>query len=200
MRVVLTARQSLTSYETVLNHLVFILGEISKNPSNPKFNHYTFESISAIVRCGSSDHLKTTKGLTPRTTAVQIPLRCESSGAHQDRGRTLPPFHRDPDLGHPRYAHNTPSASSTLMFFLPQSSRHSSSRSSPSYSSYTLSREARFPIPMPACSRLFSCPSFGSRGAMCRLLFDYCAPFSLPTRPRSLPTTAYRRCSVFSRS
>lgn len=37
-------------YGTVLQHLMSITGEISKNPSNPKFNHYTFESISALVR------------------------------------------------------------------------------------------------------------------------------------------------------
>ncbi|GJN90916.1 hypothetical protein Rhopal_003930-T1 [Rhodotorula paludigena] len=51
MRVIITARQGLASvYTTVLQHLVAILGEISKNPSNPKFNHFTFESISALVR------------------------------------------------------------------------------------------------------------------------------------------------------
>ncbi|GAA6061481.1 hypothetical protein JCM10212_002560 [Sporobolomyces blumeae] len=51
MRVIITARQALIpSYATVLQHLVGILGEISKNPSNPKFNHFTFESISALVR------------------------------------------------------------------------------------------------------------------------------------------------------
>ncbi|KAK4706174.1 exportin-2 (importin alpha re-exporter), partial [Phenoliferia sp. Uapishka_3] len=51
MRVIVTARQALApSYESVLSHLTKILGEISKNPSNPKFNHFTFESISALVR------------------------------------------------------------------------------------------------------------------------------------------------------
>lgn len=51
MRVIVTARQSLASkYSAILQHLVAILGEISKNPSNPKFNHFTFESISALVR------------------------------------------------------------------------------------------------------------------------------------------------------
>jgi exportin-2 (importin alpha re-exporter) len=35
---------------TVLNHLTKIVVEISSNPSNPKFNHFTFESISALVR------------------------------------------------------------------------------------------------------------------------------------------------------
>ncbi|GAA5999813.1 hypothetical protein JCM10207_005923 [Rhodosporidiobolus poonsookiae] len=51
MRVIITARQGLApSYAAVLQHLVAILNEISKNPSNPKFNHFTFESISALVR------------------------------------------------------------------------------------------------------------------------------------------------------
>lgn len=51
MRITITARQAMTPiYGTVLQHLMGILAEISKNPSNPKFNHYTFESISALVR------------------------------------------------------------------------------------------------------------------------------------------------------
>jgi exportin-2 (importin alpha re-exporter) len=51
MRVIITSRQALTpSYATILSHLTKIVLEISKNPSNPKFNHYTFESISALVR------------------------------------------------------------------------------------------------------------------------------------------------------
>ncbi len=52
MRVIITARQSLTPvYEAVLARLVRIMGEISKNPSNPKFNQYCFESVSALIRC-----------------------------------------------------------------------------------------------------------------------------------------------------
>jgi exportin-2 (importin alpha re-exporter) len=51
MRVIITARQAMTPiYGTVLQHLTNIMGEIAKNPSNPKFNHYTFESMSALVR------------------------------------------------------------------------------------------------------------------------------------------------------
>lgn len=51
MRVIITARQAMTPiYGIVLEHLTKIMGEISKNPSNPKFNHYTFESMSALVR------------------------------------------------------------------------------------------------------------------------------------------------------
>ena len=52
MRIVITAKQGLTpSYATILSHLVAILTEVSKNPSNPKFNHFAFESISALIRC-----------------------------------------------------------------------------------------------------------------------------------------------------
>jgi hypothetical protein len=51
MRVIIVARQSLTpSHEAILTRLVNILGEISKNPSNPKFNQYCFESVSALIR------------------------------------------------------------------------------------------------------------------------------------------------------
>ena len=51
MRVILTARQSLTPvFQVVLQHLVGIIGQTSKNPSNPKFNQYTFESVSALIR------------------------------------------------------------------------------------------------------------------------------------------------------
>lgn len=51
MRVIITARQSLTpSHQGILTKLVNILGEISKNPSNPKFNQYCFESVSALIR------------------------------------------------------------------------------------------------------------------------------------------------------
>ncbi|KAF7419339.1 importin-alpha export receptor [Pleurotus ostreatus] len=51
MRVIITARQTLTPhYETVLTRLVNILGVVSKNPSNPLFDQYIFESISALMR------------------------------------------------------------------------------------------------------------------------------------------------------
>ena len=51
MRVIVTARSSLFPvYEKTLNCLVTILGVISKNPSNPNFDQYIFESISALMR------------------------------------------------------------------------------------------------------------------------------------------------------
>lgn len=51
MRVILTARQTLTpGYERILARLVTILGVISKNPSNPRFDQFIFESISGLMR------------------------------------------------------------------------------------------------------------------------------------------------------
>ncbi|KAI5826864.1 Cse1-domain-containing protein [Schizophyllum commune Tattone D] len=51
MRIILTARQSLIPhYEGILTRLVNILGVIAKNPSNPHFDQYTFESLAGLMR------------------------------------------------------------------------------------------------------------------------------------------------------
>ena len=51
MRIVMTARQTLMpGYERILARLVAILGVISKNPSNPRFDQFIFESISGLMR------------------------------------------------------------------------------------------------------------------------------------------------------
>ena len=51
MRVVIVARSTFAnSYEGVLGRFVAILGVISQNPSNPNFDQYIFESISALMR------------------------------------------------------------------------------------------------------------------------------------------------------
>jgi len=51
MRVIVTARGSLIPiFERTLSRLVRILGVISKNPSNPHFDQYIFESISGLMR------------------------------------------------------------------------------------------------------------------------------------------------------
>jgi exportin-2 (importin alpha re-exporter) len=56
MRVIVTAQQTLTStFEETLHRLVAILGVTSKNPSNPKFDQYIFESISGLMRYFSVD-------------------------------------------------------------------------------------------------------------------------------------------------
>ncbi|OBZ72875.1 Importin-alpha re-exporter [Grifola frondosa] len=51
MRVIITARSALApAFQQILQRLVGILGVISKNPSNPIFDQYIFESISALMR------------------------------------------------------------------------------------------------------------------------------------------------------
>jgi len=51
MRVIVTARQTLTpGFEKTLGRLVAILGLISENPSNPRFDQFIFESISGLMR------------------------------------------------------------------------------------------------------------------------------------------------------
>ncbi|KAI0077557.1 Cse1-domain-containing protein [Panus rudis PR-1116 ss-1] len=51
MRVILTAKAALApNFEQMLQRLVRILGIISQNPSNPNFDQYIFESISAFMR------------------------------------------------------------------------------------------------------------------------------------------------------
>ncbi|VDB88356.1 unnamed protein product [Peniophora sp. CBMAI 1063] len=56
-RVIITARQTLVEgYQPLLQRLVAVLGTISKNPSNPNFDQYIFESISALIRfVGAAD-------------------------------------------------------------------------------------------------------------------------------------------------
>src|SRR5277367_573487 len=51
MRVMTVSRDTLEPFLQVsTQHLVGILREISKNPSNPRFNHYLFESLAALIR------------------------------------------------------------------------------------------------------------------------------------------------------
>ncbi|KAI5820061.1 Cse1-domain-containing protein [Pyronema omphalodes] len=51
MRVLIVSRESTGALaEFVLKELLKITGEISKNPSNPRFNHYNFESLGAIIK------------------------------------------------------------------------------------------------------------------------------------------------------
>lgn len=51
MRLIVTARESIAeARDPVLTNLTSILSEILKNPSNPKFSQYCFESISALIR------------------------------------------------------------------------------------------------------------------------------------------------------
>lgn len=54
MRILVVAQDTISPYaEAVLKQLVEIVNAISKNPSNPKFNHFTFESIGSVIRFSS---------------------------------------------------------------------------------------------------------------------------------------------------
>ncbi|KAI8645460.1 Cse1-domain-containing protein [Parasitella parasitica] len=51
MRVIIISRQDMVLYvNVIMGKLTNILSIVSKNPSNPKFNHYVFESIGALIR------------------------------------------------------------------------------------------------------------------------------------------------------
>jgi len=51
MRVISTAQEEIIPYSTgLINQLINILIPVCKNPSNPSFNHYLFESIAAVIK------------------------------------------------------------------------------------------------------------------------------------------------------
>lgn len=51
MRIIIMSQEAiLPAASLLLQHLTKITEEVSKNPSNPKFNHYLFESIGALIR------------------------------------------------------------------------------------------------------------------------------------------------------
>ncbi|KIY62475.1 importin alpha re-exporter [Cylindrobasidium torrendii FP15055 ss-10] len=51
MRVIFTSREALVGdFQPILARLVGVLGVISTNPSNPKFDQYIFESISGLIK------------------------------------------------------------------------------------------------------------------------------------------------------
>ncbi|PKI84694.1 importin-alpha export receptor [Malassezia vespertilionis] len=75
MRVLLTLRQSVEGHaEMTLAHLITILGITAKNPSNPRFTQFLFESISALIRYAGSGSLvqasKMEQGLFPSFTEI----------------------------------------------------------------------------------------------------------------------------------
>ncbi|KAG1138620.1 hypothetical protein G6F37_010384 [Rhizopus arrhizus] len=51
MRVIIISRSDMMPYvNVIMGKLTGILSVVSKNPSNPRFNHYIFESIGALIR------------------------------------------------------------------------------------------------------------------------------------------------------
>jgi exportin-2 (importin alpha re-exporter) len=57
MRVIITARALLHPiFGDVSARLAMVLSHIAMTPVNPRFNHYAFESIGAIIKyCGAVD-------------------------------------------------------------------------------------------------------------------------------------------------
>lgn len=137
----MTARQALTpTYVTVLNHLTKIVVEISSNPSNPKFNHFTFEAISALIRYVSP--------LLSVESRTDVGGRIDSSrlGIHRLYPRSNQPS-------------SHPSRRSSHLPTLPNSIP-SSFNSFPKRSNCTLP----FPLLTPLSFLLFSLPHCGNRG------------------------------------
>ena len=57
MRTVLTAKTAVAPVAApLMTKLVEMLTAVSKNPSQPNFNHFLFESISALTRFGVLAH------------------------------------------------------------------------------------------------------------------------------------------------
>jgi len=51
MRILIVARETTAPHtQLILDELVKIMTETAKNPSNPRFNHYCFESVGAVIR------------------------------------------------------------------------------------------------------------------------------------------------------
>lgn len=52
MRVLTTGREHIAgaAYSTLLPHLAKVVSTIAKNPSNPRFSQFTFESLAALIR------------------------------------------------------------------------------------------------------------------------------------------------------
>lgn len=74
-RVIVTAKQGLgEGYADVLRRLVSILQVIAKNPSNPNFDQYTFESISGLIlRVGIYSTHSATDGRPSRFIGGALP-------------------------------------------------------------------------------------------------------------------------------
>ncbi|KAK9473666.1 Cse1-domain-containing protein [Dipodascopsis tothii] len=51
MRVLVTGKETVVPFaDSVMQHLLHLLTETAKNPSNPRFSHYMFESLGAVIR------------------------------------------------------------------------------------------------------------------------------------------------------
>ena len=74
MRVLIVIREGCISIlSQVLPHLVRITQQISKNPSNPRFDYYHFEAIGALIRFVLTAHVQDLVADCSRYTAPSAP-------------------------------------------------------------------------------------------------------------------------------
>lgn len=69
-RVTAAAQDALPDRLAVIEQLVLILRSTLKNPSNPKFSHYTFEAIASILKFGLQDVVKYIDLVIPELLAI----------------------------------------------------------------------------------------------------------------------------------
>ncbi|RKP23349.1 Cse1-domain-containing protein, partial [Syncephalis pseudoplumigaleata] len=66
LRILVTIRGALAQPAIIMTKLVAVIEAVSTNPSNPRFNHYTFEAVSALFRrCGPAALTQLEEQLTP---------------------------------------------------------------------------------------------------------------------------------------
>eukprot|EP01027_Heterolobosea_sp_BB2_P009671 GEZU01014244.1.p1 GENE.GEZU01014244.1~~GEZU01014244.1.p1 ORF type:complete len:683 (-),score=211.25 GEZU01014244.1:922-2970(-) len=83
MRVCTVAQEEIASYlRNCLVALTNVLGIVCKNPSNPTFNHYLFESYAALIKYNSP--LADARGTTSRatTTTLHGPVQATARSGH----------------------------------------------------------------------------------------------------------------------
>ncbi|ODV84031.1 hypothetical protein CANARDRAFT_9028 [[Candida] arabinofermentans NRRL YB-2248] len=71
MRIILTSEDSLSDFNVqLLQQLIKIVELIGKNPSNPKFTHYTFESICVLIKFNAGSIVQILDVLKPSMLSI----------------------------------------------------------------------------------------------------------------------------------
>ncbi|KAI8052879.1 GK18154 [Syncephalis plumigaleata] len=70
LRILVTIRGELPQPTLIMTKLVTVIEAVSTNPSNPRFNHYTFEAVSALLRAGPAALPALEEQLTPTCQSI----------------------------------------------------------------------------------------------------------------------------------
>ena len=110
MRLIITTRHVLlNSIPTIIAKLSLVINEICCNPSNPKFNHFAFESLSALLQfsCTNRANVLQVENLIidPFTRVLSVGLAefmpyvfqilTQLLNANQGEDREVPAFYQD---------------------------------------------------------------------------------------------------------